>query len=274
MQLIERDIFYKSKSDEFDLVPIGDIHLGNVGCDIEHLKKIITYIKDNPKALWIGMGDYMECINIIDPRFDAKSIDPSYDIKNVDNLVSMQMADIKALFMPIKNKCLGLITGNHEETIRIRFKRDVTLDLTREMGVDYLGYDCFLRMNFIRKPLLIKATGTTIILYATHGCGGSRMAGGKINRIESFCDSFDADIVLVAHEHKKIVTNKIKIGIKKIDTLKLVHKKQVGCMTGSFLQGYVNDAMTYVERKGYPPTDIGVVKVMIKPFTRDIHASM
>ncbi len=45
-------------------------------------------------------------------------------------------------------------------------------------------------------------------------------------------------------------------------------------MTGSFLKGYVEDSSSYVERQGYMPNDIGVVKIMIKPYHDDIHASL
>lgn len=45
-------------------------------------------------------------------------------------------------------------------------------------------------------------------------------------------------------------------------------------MTGSFLRTYVENATTYGEKAGYSPCDLGVVKLMIKPNIKDIHASL
>ena len=273
MEIIDYTIDYNSANDVIDIIGLGDIHLGNVGCDKKHLQEIIDYIKGKKNCYWLGMGDMVETINVNDKRFDPKSIDPSYRIADLDDLSTKQFADICKMLRPIKDKCIGLLTGNHEETSRLHYYRDVTLDLCRELNTQYLSYDAFIRLKFKRNSR--PSGGLIYTIYATHGFGGSRRNGPKVSRLEDLAAAFDADIIMVGHEHKKIIAPPItKLRCPHEGALRLESRKQLAIMTGSFLKGYIPGAITYVEKKGYAPADLGVVKIMIKPEKKDMHASL
>ena len=236
---------------------------------------MINYIKDTPNTYWIGMGDYIEGINIEDKRFDEQSVDPTYVIKDLGQLVTIQTEDIISFLTPIKDRCLGLLTGNHEETIRQRYHRMVTYDIAKALGCldSYVGYDGFIRLDFERQTEAYKSSSTVIVIYTSHGYGAARRSGAKVNKLEEVGRCFDADIIILAHEHKKVIAPPmIRLGLD--DRGNLIQRKQIGIMSGSFVRGYVENATTYVEKKMYPPTDIGAVKIMIKPDIRDIHASL
>ena len=82
-----------------------------------------------------------------------------------------------------------------------------------------------------------------------------------------------ADLIMLAHEHKKIVAPPvIKLGLN--DSGNLIQKKTYCVMIGSFLRGYVTGSTTYVEKKGYPPSDLGITRVYVNPKTKDIHAQV
>jgi hypothetical protein len=274
MKIAYKSIIYTSRSEHFNIIPLGDIHLGNVGCDIGKLQEIVKYIKEHPRCYWIGLGDYIEAINPIDPRFDPQSIDPCYNIKSLSNLIQTQIHDILSLLKPIRHKCLALCIGNHEETVRLRYYYDIGLELARELKTTLLGYNGFVRLQFIRKSnSQAKPQHIIYTVYCSHGFGNARKSGSKINRIEDVAHYIDADIIILAHEHKKIIAPSIlKIGINNVG--EVVQKKQIGVMAGSFLRGYVENATTYVEKKGYAPSDLGVVKLILKPDIHDIHCSL
>ena len=118
---------HKNETECFTLVPIGDIHLGAAGCAVQRLNETIDFIASEPSVYWVGMGDYIDAINPSDKRFDPTSIDPSYNIKNLSQLITTQINDLKSMFRPIKDKCIGLLAGNHEDHIRKQFKWDVTV---------------------------------------------------------------------------------------------------------------------------------------------------
>ena len=52
----------KTPNAEYIIRPIGDIHIGNVNCDIKKLDEVIEYLRKTPNCLCIGMGDYIENI--------------------------------------------------------------------------------------------------------------------------------------------------------------------------------------------------------------------
>jgi hypothetical protein len=137
-----------------------------------------------------------------------------------------------------------------------------------------IGYDGFIRVRFIRNKSTDSAPASHVfVIYASHGFGGSRTSGPKVNRLESVAHSFDADIIILAHEHKKVIAPPIiKLGLSERGDL--IQKKQLAVMSGSFLKSYVKGATSYAEKSGYPPSDLGTVKIYVTPETRDLRASL
>ena len=109
----------------------------------------MEWIADKENTFWIGMGDYIEAINYTDKRFDPSTVENKY-LKNLDNVVEMQMHEFEKIMQPIIHKCIGLHTGNHEETIRLRYHVDVVKTLCKEWDVPYLAYSAFTRMKFLK----------------------------------------------------------------------------------------------------------------------------
>ena len=165
--------------------------------------------------------------------------------------------------------------GNHEEKIRLNYNTDIGFQLQKEFGAPCLGYDGWVRLNFIRKSPNAKAHDTSTIynIYVTHGHCGAGKSGGKVNKLEDIATFMDADIILMGHGHKKVIAPPIlKLGLNKEG--RLVTRKQVAVMCGSFLRSYVENATSYAEKRGYNPCDLGVVKIMLKPDIHDVHASL
>ena len=274
MEICRKAIKYKSRSEVFNLIPLSDIHLGNAGCDIPRFKAMVQWIKDTPNCYWIGLGDYLDSICISDKRFDPLSIDPEYRIKDLSNLVNQQLTYLLTILLPIKDKCICIYTGNHEEALRQHSYIDIGLELARKLDVPYMGYDGFIQLIFKREGDRDgKQPSSSYDIYCTHGFGGSRRSGGKVNKMEDVAHNFDADLVIMAHEHKKIIAPPVlRLGLNSGG--KLIQKKQLAVMSGSFLRGYVEGHSSYVERFGYPPTDLGMVRIQLKPDVHDLHASL
>jgi hypothetical protein len=276
MELCQHRISHKSRADRFHIIPIGDIHIGSLNCDKDKFQRQIDYIASKDNVRWIGMGDYADCITFSDKRFDPRNIDPEFALEtkkkikylNLDETIEKQYQYILKSFTKIQDKCLGLMTGNHEEKIRLSFNRDITRDLARAMSVPYLGFCSLIRLRFTR----LGGTTKTFDIYATHSNIAGRRSGGKVNRLEDIMGYFDDDIYFIAHGHKKFTTSITQLSLQQ-NGLKLKTKKKVGGMTGSFLKGYTADTMGYAERGGYMPADLGVINVSITPSINDIHIS-
>jgi hypothetical protein len=270
VRVITKNIAYNSKSDKFNIIGLGDTHLGSIGFDEKHLIETVNWIKQTPRTYWIGMGDFCECINPTDKRFDPYSISSAYNIRSLSRLISVQIEDITALLKPIKSKCLGLVTGNHEETVRLKFNNDIGYQLASNLGVENLGYDGWIRLCFQRAK---SEQRTCYKIYVTHGHCGAGSSGGKVTKLEELAGFMDADILMMGHGHKKVIAPPVlKIGLDSQGNV--TSTKQIAIMTGSFLRTYVEDATTYGEKAGYKPCDLGVVKIMLKPDIKDVHASI
>jgi len=269
MEINERTINFKSRKDWFHLVPIGDIHLGNIGCDVEKLKEMIDWIKEKDDVYWIGMGDYLDCINYTDKRFDPCTIAKQYR-EYLSNCVPMQIQDLIDLFKPIANKCIGLHRGNHEETIRLHYHYDVLYELWKEFKVPMLNDTAITRLRFNWN----KHGGSqrcVFDIFSTHGHIGGRKGGGKINYLEDMIGFVDADVYLMGHSHIKATETKSTLYVDNMMNFK--NRKRVLAVTGSYLRGYQQGSSSYVEKWGYPPSDIGVVKIMFNPDKHDVHIS-
>jgi len=259
MEVKEYRVVYSSRASKFRLFPIGDIHAGTKHCAENDIKRKVTEIKDDPFALWIGMGDYAECITPNDKRWDVKVI---ADWVEQSNVAESQRKWVKKLFEPIANKCIGLIEGNHEVSIRLNNNQDIYLDLCRDLSVTPLGYSCFIRFFFSRRTNLGDTSTFTGVFQ--HGSGGAQTEGGQIMRLKKMMDMFDADIYAMGHLHSK-----------KVNTIPLLYlnvgmniraKVKVGAITGSWMKSYTEGISPgYAEMKGLYPTVLGCPEFIVVP---------
>lgn len=243
---------------------MGDIHAGTTACAEEAIRRRIKEISDDPFALWVGMGDYAECILPNDFRWDTELV---ADWVKRSNIAESQRLWVRDLFKPIADKCLGLLTGNHEDSIRRRNYQDIHLDLCRDLGVPNLGFSCFYRLFFSSSGKV-----TTVTCHFSHGAGGAQTEGGKVMRLAKYMLAFDADITGIGHLHD------IKIDAIPMlwmdDGFNIKQKVRVGALTGSWFKAYSESPYpTYAERKGLSPTNLGCPHFTIKPFYRIIGVS-
>jgi DNA repair exonuclease SbcCD nuclease subunit len=221
------------------------------------------------------MGDYLDSICIGDKRFDPMEVDRNYRIKDLSNLANNQLNHFLELIDPIKDKVICFLSGNHEDSLRRHSYLDITLELCRKLSVPYLGYNGFIQLTFKRQVSKGETKGATTIytIYAIHGFGASRNSGSKVNKMEDVAHVFNADLILMAHEHKKIAAPPVlRLGLNSRG--KLIQEVQNAVMTGSFLRGFVEGSSSYVERSGYHPTDLGVPIVTIKPDIKETHITI
>jgi len=232
--------------------PLGDLHVGNLGFVEEKLKKRVNAIAKERNRYWIGMGDYIEAIyptsgGITDKRFTHKHIDRRF-------LTPEDQIDyVVKLLEPIKHKCFGLLTGNHEWKLEDRYGINIT-----KMIADRLGVDAFGPMAFIR--LFLKGMKTPIIIFTLHGHYTGRKTGGALNKITDLASYFDADIYFMGHVHKRLVHKEDCITVQGNE---IIQATRLFALTGSFLRSYSLGVETYVERKALPPGRIGTITVRV-----------
>lgn len=250
-----------SRSESVTLYPLGDIHLGAAACDLDSLRATIAEVRDDPEALWLGMGDYAEAIVLQDKRFDLKSVDPRF-LPRLDDVANACFEELADLFAPVAKKCIGLLVGNHEETLRLKFSQDVHGALCLRLGLKNLGYDSLIRWKFVRP----NGSSSTVRVFASHGTIAGRRDGTKVNRIEDLARNFDADLYLVGHGHSQIAHRSVQLQVPSDGTLKMQERLRLGCMTGTFRRSYQEGTRDYSEKSHFAPPVIGCPRIRIRPW--------
>jgi hypothetical protein len=277
MKLVEFRVIVPSKEayKTWHLYACGDWHLGAKNCDEKLLDATLKAVAKDKYGLFLGMGDAAECITPADPRFDARSIAPQY-LPELEDIAGAQFKDIKKKLEPLakQGKIIGLMDGNHEDNIRKRHYRHLTLDLCRELDVNYLTYSCMIRLVFDwRYPKDLEAGKHTkngpskkYIIRATHGHTGGRKKGGQLNNLNDLLAHWGADIFLKGHSHRLIADQISRIRMSEAGKTRLIQDTHVMGVTGCYYKTYEQDTDCYAELADYPPSELGCIRVNMAPF--------
>ncbi|KKL13238.1 hypothetical protein LCGC14_2527760 [marine sediment metagenome] len=265
MEVIEKTIEYNWK-DQFTLYPIGDMHLGVVHCGENYLRETVDEIKSNKNALWLGMGDYADCITPSDfKRWDGRILAP-WMKGNEDNIGPTQVRKVDEILSPIWNKCLGLIEGNHDEAIRrfnhYDFMSELLLKANEKHEVKYAGVSCLVRLNFKRKN---SNEAHDYIIHARHGEGAARTSGARALAVLRLSQSMvNANITLMGHLHGQEspdIPQRLVLRSGKIKAF-----ETIATMTGAWLKAYMQGVPPcYLERWGCSPSTLGCPRIVIEP---------
>jgi hypothetical protein len=255
---VKEIIFKYSRPDKFNLYLLGDTHLGTIHCAEHQLQQKLNEIKSDPLAYWIGMGDYGDYITPHDKRWSSKDIAPWVDPEDIAESVRIK---IRSLFEPIKGKCVGLLYGNHEVSYSKLQDGNVHKHICEDLNVDNLGYSCFIHFVFKRK----NSTEAHLIKGCfTHGNGGARTPGAKLNYLRDLMSGFQANIYGYAHVHDLNIHSPDVLGTN--DKLEVSAKSKIGALTGCWFRTYTQGTQaSYGEIKVYPPSRMGCPKFQIWP---------
>jgi len=182
-----------------EIHPMGDKHIGDSMCDFKSIMEEIEYIRTTPNAYCVLTGDLMDTAI-------ASSIGDTYSA----SIQPMQQLELCVkLFHPLveAKKVLAVLPGNHENRVWKSDGIDMTEIMCNQLGIPE-RYSPTTALLFIRfgtqggkyhnRPQLYTA-------YVTHGSGGGRREGGKVNRLADLASIVDADIYIHSHTHLPVI---------------------------------------------------------------------
>ncbi|MCP4537763.1 MAG: hypothetical protein GY832_11520 [Chloroflexi bacterium] len=271
MKLVDKLIKCKSRSDKFYLYAIGDAHIGARNCAESYLKRLIRKIKDTDNAYWLGGGDYVDAIKPQDSRrFTPESI-PDWILEGDAVTIRERLKDVVRqernrfydMVEPIKDKCLGLIRGNHEASIVKYYNEDPHQWLCDALEAPDLTDCAFVRLRFQRGSSL-----RTITTFICHGHGGGRTPGAEPNHLHRLASTKDAEICLRGHSHTfHILPPIVRLCIP--HTGKLPEECQAKyCRAGNWgawLRSYAAGEPTYDSQACYPPRSLSTLEIILEP---------
>ena len=267
MRTIEQNIETGSRSEAITIVPLFDIHLGSCRCREDKLQTVIESIQKTDNTYWIYGGDGADFITRSDPRH--KESDLAKWLHGEDDIAQVQCQRLVKLLTPIADKCIGVLSGNHEAQILRHYERNVyafILEAIKDAGGHKeqlgLGYRGFITLRIRRA----KQHTTTLQIFTEHGFGGGRLKGGDVLNSQRVFAYFDCDVYLAGHRHKAHLIPHSMISVRG-KTIKRATK--IAAMPGSFrditLSHAESDPGGYEDMKAYPPGDAAGVRIHFEP---------
>lgn len=194
MRAIKCDLPY---ADKIEIHPMADLHIGDAHSDYKSILERIEYIKNTPNAYCILDGDLMDTAiaNSVGDTYGA-TLQPMEQLKHCVKL-----------FDPIKDRVLAVLPGNHENRVYKSDGIDITQLMCSQLGLQdrYSPTTALLFVRFGEQSSKQHGRRMLYTIYATHGAGGGRKEGGKVNRLADLSSIVDADIYIHAHTHLPLV---------------------------------------------------------------------
>lgn len=194
MKVIKCDLPY---AETIEILPMADLHIGDNMCDYKSITDRIEYIKNTKNAYCLLDGDLMDTAI-------ASSIGDTY----AANLQPMeQLKHCVKIFEPIKDKILAVLPGNHENRVYKSDGVDITELMCSQLGIGtrYSPTTALLFIRFGKSSGHNHHRSQLYTAYVTHGSGGGRREGGKVNRLADLASIVDADIYIHGHTHLPLV---------------------------------------------------------------------
>lgn len=252
---------------ECTFIPAGCLHYPIGEKDL--LRRWVRTVAEAPNGFTILMGDSLDCARThYRDHIRSYRADQNSQLQ-LDEWVKRDVAELAKELRPIKDKIAGVILGNHQW--EFADGTNTEQELCRQLGVRYLGPVGIVRVDFRSKDGRAVHHAT---IYAHHhgGSVGGRTTGGDVGALERSELSFDADIYVLSHTHRRHAFKIPKLGVNAKGQARIIEHSRVFVRSGAFLKGYGEDFPsverphfpTYAESKALRPTDLGFVTVRIK----------
>lgn len=217
--------------DSAEIKVVGDLHIGDAHFLPEMVHEFKAWLAAKPNRYYIIVGDLFNAAtkqSVSDVYAEALSVDES-----------MQM--FCDLFSDIADRCLGVVSGNHDRRVYKEVGVDPVKWACNKIGVPYYGCEgnVVVALGNHRPDRTDRRRAVHYSLFLTHGVGGGRGMGGKANALKRLNEIVVADIYCQGHTHTPqafaSVVREYSSNYKSI-----VERRQVFAMTGASVarEGY------------------------------------
>ena len=180
-----------TNGEPLQIIAVADLHIGDKNCNYKLIQDIIAKIQNTPNLYCVLLGDLMNTAIA-----NSKS-----DVYGEELNATEQLDKCVELFKPIRNKILAITPGNHEERISRTVGMDMTAQFAKRMDLIDV-YDASSALVFVKFGRANKTCAPlTYSIYCSHGRGGGRKIGGKLNSLSEYAQTIDADVFIVGHTH-------------------------------------------------------------------------
>jgi hypothetical protein len=255
MRVIDYTPKFQKGKDFFTLVWTGDWHLGSGTECRQTIDLLVSKIKKE-KLQWLHGGDIIDAVLPKDKRAD---------IQTAQSTLIEQIEDTVKLLKPIAETGIGLMSGNHEQSVA-RDTGNFSTHICNQTGLQYLTVACFVTLNL---------PGKNLVTYAAHHTKTNNPRAGEPERREANAvvrlreaGMFErADLKMFAHIHHFICTppvySKQMYPDGKEVKLGWFLERDGWHLTTPTMRKFYTLIPTYEEAQSIKPSDIGWAEIDI-----------
>lgn len=170
---------------------ISDLHYGNPACSVKHFLRTVDFVKRKRNCYIKLNGDLCES-SLRTSKGDI--------FKQVGTPQDQRDWVIEHLY-PIKDKILGVTTGNHEQRIYNETGIDISKDIATALDAPYRPEGMLFKLSFGDGNENHKGKPFVFWSYITHGYGGARTKSAKAVKLERTASYIHADYYAMSHDH-------------------------------------------------------------------------
>lgn len=247
----EFKIRLKGNSNCFQLMVLGDMHIGDELCDLQLIKNTINYIKHTRDCYVILNGDL---INNALKTSKSDSYKEQMTIEDEQDLLIELLA-------PIKDRILVMTTGNHEYRTSLLAGINPLKSVAYALGVkDKLVEESYLLDIEFGKAYGKASTPNNYVVFGIHGGnGGGRRAGATANALQDMAlIRPDMDLYVHSHTHTQMNYSDMVFLYNRAANKTREHQRTFYNANAFLKYG------GYAEKKGYKPTDRNPSVLVVK----------
>lgn len=187
------------------IIPIADVHLGNIQHNSQAWNGFLSWLKASENTYIVLLGDL---INNGVRGAVGNPFDEVLRPRDQKRLITEQL-------LPIRDKILAILPGNHEARSIKDDDADITYDIACRLEIEHLYREhmAFMRVgvgkvNASRK----RPAACTYTFCMAHGSGGGIWTGSTATRQERFAGGIEGvDCLITGHTHKPLVAMPSKL---------------------------------------------------------------
>jgi len=242
---------------EIRVVVISDLHYGNPYCSVKHFLRTVGFINDNPDVYCFLNGDLCES------AIRASKGEIYHQVGTPQD----QRDWVTEQLYPVKDKVLGMTTGNHENRIYNDTGVDISKDIASALGVPYRAEGLLFKLSFGDGNNHTQGKPFVFWSYITHGYGGARTKASKAVKVERLSTWVHADWYAMSHDHVVNVAPDVYLvpdNRGSVDkgsgflTGKVTAHREMLVKTNAYLKWG-----GYAEFGGFPPSDLATPVIML-----------
>lgn len=180
-----------------ELHAFSDWHIGDKHCKMHAIQEHIKYIAETPNAYVICNGDLIN-------NATTASVSDSY----AEKMPPMeQLETLCGLLEPIKDRILLMTQGNHESRTYRADGVDLTAVVAQQLGIAerYVREGGVLFLRFGKLNSHNHCRKVRYAIYCSHGSGGGKKEGSKVNQLAEMAGIVDCDIYVHSHTHLPVI---------------------------------------------------------------------